>query len=105
MSEEYKDFQIYAEGIKYKTLTTKKFDNRKNWEKPDPKKIISFIPGTIVETLVKEGQEVKKGETLLILKAMKMNNSILMPFDGVIKTVNVKVDEVVPKNQLLIEIE
>jgi biotin carboxyl carrier protein len=54
---------------------------------------------------VKPGQEVKKGETLLILEAMKMQNQITMPFNGKIKRVNVKPDEVVKKKHVMIEIQ
>lgn len=88
----------------YKTEITKKFKNRKNWEAPDPKKIYSVIPGTIVDVFVKPGQEVKEGETLLILEAMKMQNQIEMPYDGKIKKVHVKPDEIISKSYLMIEI-
>ena len=88
----------------YKTEITEKFKNRKKWAAPDPKKIFSVIPGTIVDVFVKPGQEVKKGETLLILEAMKMQNQIAMPFDGKIKKVHVKPDEIISKNYLMIDI-
>ncbi|MBN1926044.1 MAG: biotin/lipoyl-binding protein [Prolixibacteraceae bacterium] len=89
---------------KYLTNITSKFQNRKKWEPHDPKKILTVIPGTVIDVLVKSGQMVKKGETLLILEAMKMQNQILMPFDGKIKKVYIKPDEKVPKNYLMIEI-
>ena len=88
----------------YRTELTKKFQNRKKWETHDPKKIIAFIPGTIVDIFVKTGQEVKKGETLLILEAMKMQNLIAMPFDGKIKKVHVKPEEIIKKSTLMIEL-
>jgi biotin carboxyl carrier protein len=89
---------------KYKTELTKKFINRKEWIVPNPKKIAAIIPGTIIDVYVKNGQKVKKGETLLILEAMKMQNRILMPFDGKIKKVFVKPDEKIPKNFLMVEL-
>lgn len=89
---------------KYKTNYTVKFQNRKNWEPHDPKKIFTVIPGTVIDVLVKNGQMVKKGETLLILEAMKMQNQIIMPFDGKIKRVHIATDEKIPKNYLMIEI-
>jgi biotin carboxyl carrier protein len=100
---EYKE--INYEGYSYKTLFTKKFENRKPYEIPDPHKLISFIPGTIMKVFVKERQKVKKGEKLVVLQAMKMNNIILAPFSGVIKKVNVKQGELVPKEHLLIEMK
>lgn len=88
----------------YKTEITEKFKNRKKWEPNNPKKIYSIIPGTIVDIFVKPGQEVKEGETLLILEAMKMQNQIGMPFDGKIKKIYVKPDEIISKSYLMIEI-
>lgn len=100
---EFVDFAVTAR--KYKTLLTKKFINRKVWEAPNPNNIKSYIPGTIIELNVKPGQKVKQGELLLRLEAMKMQNRIDMPFDGIIKAVNVNVGEKIPKNFLMIEIE
>jgi biotin carboxyl carrier protein len=61
------------------------------------------MPGLIVELKVKEGDEVKTGDTLLILEAMKMENSIKSPGDGIVKTVKVKKGASVEKGQVLIE--
>jgi biotin carboxyl carrier protein len=89
---------------KFHTQMTPKFEKRKVWETPNPKLIKAIIPGTIIDVYVKNGQEVKKGEILLILEAMKMQNQILMPFDGKIKKVWVKSDQKIPKNELMIEL-
>jgi len=88
----------------YKTGLTKKFEKRKEWAAPNSKMIKAIIPGTIIDVFVKSGQNVKKGETLLILEAMKMQNQILMPFDGKIKKVFVKPDEKIPKHYLMLEL-
>ncbi len=92
-------------GIVYKTKLTRKFENRNKWERPNPKHILSFIPGTIVKVFVKEGERVKAGKSLMILEAMKMKNQILMPFDGVIKKLHVSENEKVPNKYLMLEIE
>ena len=47
----------------------------------------SPLPGNIWEILVKEGQEVKSGDVLLILEAMKMENEILSPKDGIVRSI------------------
>jgi glutaconyl-CoA decarboxylase len=47
------------------------------------------MPGTILDVLVEPGQSVKSGETLLVLEAMKMENEIVAPDDGVVDTVRV----------------
>ena len=52
-------------------------------------KIKSQMPGKIVRILVKSGDEVKKGQALLVMEAMKMENEIKSPQDGVLKEVKV----------------
>lgn len=47
------------------------------------------MPGTVLDVKVKEGQEVKKGDVLLILEAMKMENEIMASNDGVVASINV----------------
>ena|SRR5690554_4164062 len=102
-NKELVDFIITAR--KYKTLLTKKYENRTQWKEPNPCEINSYIPGTILDIFVKEGDSLKKGDVILILEAMKMQNRVEMPFDGKIKKINVKKGERIPKNFLMIEIE
>lgn len=97
------DFAILS--MKYKTKLTKKFENRTAYEAPNPNNVLSYIPGTVREVFVKEGQELKEGESLMILEAMKMRNQIVMPFDGKVKAIHVKEGDRIPKRQLMIEIE
>ena len=61
------------------------------------------MPGLIINVVDKEGDEVKKGDTLLILEAMKMENVLKSPRDGVIKKVKAELKQTVEKNQVLIE--
>jgi biotin carboxyl carrier protein len=63
------------------------------------------MPGLILEINVTLGQEVKENDPLLILEAMKMENSFLSPRDGVIKSIAVEKGNAVDKGQLLIEFE
>jgi biotin carboxyl carrier protein len=100
---EYIDFAVTAR--KYKTLLTRKYQNRKVWVNPNPYEIQSFIPGTILQISVKEGEVVNEGAPLLILEAMKMQNRIEMPFTAKIKKINVNVGDRVPKDTLMIELE
>ena len=60
------------------------------------------MPGIIIGVNIKKDQKVKKGDTLLILEAMKMENAILCPKDASIKEVLVSKGETVDKNKLLI---
>jgi biotin carboxyl carrier protein len=63
------------------------------------------MPGLILEINVEEAQEVKEDDPLLILEAMKMENVINSPRDGVIKSIKVSQGNTVEKNALLIEFE
>lgn len=63
------------------------------------------MPGKIVELLVEEGADVKAGEPILILEAMKMQNEISSHVDGVIKKIAIRQNDSVMKDDLLIEIE
>ena len=61
------------------------------------------MPGLILDLKVKEGDEVKKNEPILILEAMKMENVIKSPGDALIKSVKISKGDSVEKNQVLIE--
>lgn len=63
------------------------------------------MPGKILEVMVKTGDTVKAGDTLLILEAMKMQNAILASTKGIIKKVLVKAGDTTSKSDLLIELE
>ena len=63
------------------------------------------MPGLILEINVEVGQTVKENDNLLILTAMKMENSLLSPRDGVIKSIAVEKGNAVDKGQLLVEFE
>ncbi|MBT8292451.1 MAG: acetyl-CoA carboxylase biotin carboxyl carrier protein subunit [Eudoraea sp.] len=63
------------------------------------------MPGLILDIHVRIGQAVNEDDPLLILEAMKMENVITSPRDGIIKNISVKKSDAVDKNQLLIEFE
>ncbi len=63
------------------------------------------MPGKVLEVLVNAGDTVKKGDPLLILEAMKMENVLKSDADCMIKEVNVSALENVEKNQLLIALD
>ncbi|MGQ8336056.1 biotin/lipoyl-containing protein [Sunxiuqinia sp. A32] len=96
---------IIVHSAVYETEYTNKYRNRVNWEEPNFNHIYSFIPGTIIDVFIKTGEKVKKGDTLLILEAMKMHNNVEMPFDGKIVKINVKAGDKIPKKFLMIEIK
>ncbi|MEA2043315.1 MAG: acetyl-CoA carboxylase biotin carboxyl carrier protein subunit [Bacteroidota bacterium] len=65
----------------------------------------SPMPGLVLEIMAKEGDTVEEGEDLLILEAMKMENSIKSPQSGIIKQINIKAGDSVEKNKEMIEFE
>jgi len=105
MAKKEKMDTLNINGTVYKTTLTKKFINRKVWVGPNEKMIKAFIPGTVLEIFVKEGQKVKVGEKLLILEAMKMKNLLESPIDGIVKKIHVKQGIMVPNRELLVELE
>ena len=71
----------------------------------NPGIIFAEMQGTIMDTMTKQGKKVKKGDSLFVLEAMKMENVITAPIDGVIKKFNIEKGQPVKKGDLLIEIE
>lgn len=63
------------------------------------------MPGLIVGLRIEIGQKVAKGDILLVLEAMKMENIIKSPTEGTIKAIRVQKGENVEKNKILIEFE
>ncbi|MCX6229600.1 MAG: biotin/lipoyl-binding protein [Bacteroidia bacterium] len=106
MAENEKEYRPFlVDQVPYMTLTTKKYENRKKWQPSNPKEICSIIPGSVIDVFVKPGQKVKSGEVLLILDSMKMHTKIEMPYDGVIKAVNLAKGDRIPKNAVMITIK
>ncbi len=68
-------------------------------------KVVAPLPGIIMQLFVKEGDEVKKEENLLIYEAMKMENKLLSEKDGIVKSIKVSAGDNVLQGDVLIEIE
>lgn len=96
--------KLHLDDADYVTTFTKKFRDRQPYQPANPNLIISRIPGTVREVKVKLGQAVKKGEPILIVESMKMLNIIRTSVDGKVKSINVKIDEKIAKNHLMVEI-
>ena len=61
---------IDIDGVKYKTILTEKFRQRKKYEENNPNLIRAFIPGTILEILIKNKRKVKEGDIVLDRKSV-----------------------------------
>jgi biotin carboxyl carrier protein len=69
------------------------------------KEIKAPMPGLVLEIAVTDGQKVSEGDRLLILEAMKMENSIIIHTGATIKRVSVSAGQAVEKGQVLVELE
>jgi len=106
MEDNSSKYQVFVvNSARYLTLTTAKFDQRKKWQKNDPKEIRSIIPGSVIEIFALPGQMIKAGQVILTLEAMKMYTKVEMPFDGIIKDIKVTKGDRIPKNTVMITIE
>lgn len=106
------DVQIHQEVKKAKTpKLVRKEVQRKPGEGFITKKaaggqtVKAPLPGNIFKILVKEGDVVAKGDVLLVMEAMKMENNVLAEKDGTVKSIKVAVGDAVLQNDVIIEME
>lgn len=69
------------------------------------KELRTPLPGIVSEIKVKEGQTVQKGDTLLVIEAMKMENPIRSPRGGIVSKIHVSKDQEVPSGAVLVSFE
>ena len=67
-------------------------------------KVVAPMPGTILDMKVSVGQAVKRGQVICVLEAMKMENEIPAPADGVVVSVNVQKGATVAANDILVSL-
>ncbi len=91
------------EGL-YTTRLTRKYRERDMWERPKPSEVHSYIPGMVVKIFATEGQRMNLGDSILTFEAMKMENTLTMPYGGVVTKIHVKIGDVFAKDIILAEI-
>ena len=69
------------------------------------KSVNSPLPGNIFKILVSVGQEVKRGEQLIIIESMKMENSITADRDGTVKAIHIEVGQSVLQGDALVDLD
>mgnify|MGYP003392602452 CR=1 FL=1 len=74
-------------------------------EQTSEDRLVAPLPGTVVAVLAEQGAVVKKGDPILTLEVMKMEQVLRAPFAGVVKRLNYKVGDIVPEGAELAEIE
>lgn len=106
-----KRLTIEVEGEKYAVEIKDELDQRLEKmgfgevSSKQVKEIKAPMPGLVLEIAVVEGQEVAEGEKILILVAMKMENSIMIHANATIKRIAVNAGQAVEKGQVLVELE
>ncbi len=83
------------------TVAKPKVEAEKKPEVGEGEAVKAMLPGVVTKILVKEGDSVKAGETIMILEAMKMENEVKSPKDGVIKQILVKEGDRVEAGDIL----
>ena len=105
-----KTFKIKVNNNVYELKAKDKYDELlkdlglENMNATKLKEIKAPMPGLVLKILISEGDEVKKGENLFVLEAMKMENMIKAPADIIIKKINIKSGDKVEKNQVLVNL-
>lgn len=95
-----------VEEIEEKIVKEKNVEEEKtNDVEKNTKDVLAPIQGNIIEVLVKKGQKVKKGDVLLLIEAMKLENEVNAPVDGEIVEISVNKGQSVTSNQLLVKIK
>lgn len=103
-----KSFLVNVNGNNYQLNVENKFDELlktlgfDNLNANKINEIKAPMPGLVIDVCISEGDVIKKGDPIIVLEAMKMENIIKSPTDGVIKKINVKKGVAVEKNQVLI---
>lgn len=67
--------------------------------------VVTPMPGVVNRVLVSEGAEVSRGQVLLVVEAMKMENEYKAPCDGIVRVVHVQAGQAVEANTLLVTVE
>lgn len=107
-------FDVYVEGEHFSVqvavprsggAATKAKAKKKVAVTADPKSIVAPIPGMIVEFKKQVGDEVKKGDVIVVLEAMKMMNNLEAAMDGVVKEIHFDTADSVGKGDVLVTIE
>ena len=103
-----KSIEIKVEGQRFRLNVKDKYDllleklGLDHLDSSQARSLTSPMPGMILEVAVKKGDKVKKGDTLIILEAMKMENVLKAGADGIVDQCLVKKGDATEKNEVLI---
>jgi len=97
-----KDFQIMRNDLLDTELVS---HDEESAAIDEGKNIVAPIPGRVFKINIKQGDKIKKGDVVLIIDAMKMENNIVSKIDGKVKNIIAKLDEMVDAGSALVELE
>ena len=106
-----KSFQIKVNGRTYQIEIEDQYDQLLKKLGMDystankVKEVKAPMPGLVLKVLIEPGKEVVKGDNLLVLEAMKMENMIKSPTDGIVQRILVNTGDKIEKNTILIQFE
>lgn len=109
--KETKSYTLSVNGHSYEVALSDEMDqllNRLGFSAAASKKVNEVkapMPGLVLKLIARVGDTVNKGDSLLLLEAMKMENIIKSPGEGIVKAIRVNPGDKVEKNTVLIEFE
>lgn len=109
LNSEEKSIVLKINSAKYNLSLKDKYDellHQLGMDNLNSKKVSEVkapMPGMVLNVMVEEGAEVKKGDVLIVLEAMKMENILKSPSDGTVKKIHAIKGSAVEKNQILIQ--
>ncbi|RBW69421.1 pyruvate carboxylase [Bacillus taeanensis] len=92
--------EVFIKDLNIKTTVNAK----QKADKGNPDHIGASMPGTVIKVIAEKGEQVKKGDHLMITEAMKMETTVQAPFDGTVKEIYVSNGEAIQTGDLLIEV-
>ncbi len=106
---EEKDWQVLLRGRQYKAMVEDEREKRLKTAGGDRVESGEFhlkapMPGLVVSVPIEDGQDVKKGQVLVILESMKMQNELKSPRDGTAHRIRIKPGESVEQRQTLLSV-
>ena len=97
------EIHLFWRGVAYRLAEEK--GGRAQAPRPGSGGLEAPMPGKVIAVRVAPGQKVRKGEELLVVEAMKMENALRAPRDGMVKAVSALVGDMVSPGLVLVEIE
>ncbi len=103
LAREGSTVHLFWEGVAYAVFEER--EGARPARRPDAAALEAPMPGRVVAVKVAPGRQVKKGEELLVVEAMKMENALRAPRDGVVRAVHVAAGDMVTPGRPLVELE